>query len=183
MKNILLIAFILIPTITVAGNPMFEHHDKNSISIYIAQSTGHGDLGHLFFPWEWEINPMTMIMAQYSQPISLFRLPGRVNLTLLQNFSYNSERGKSFAALGISWDVLLFSKCGWYVGVGIGPYMRDSGDDYVESRLVFGEKVFVGKNINSVTRLEFFTQHFSNGDFTDVNHGFNFIGMGINHSF
>lgn len=99
---------------------------------------------------------MTMIMTQYSQPISLLRLPGRVNLTLLQNFSYNSERGKSFAALGISWDVLLFSKCGWYVGVGIGPYMRDSGDDYVESRLVFGEKVFVGKKHQQCDKTRIF---------------------------
>lgn len=91
--------------------------------------------------------------------------------------------GASFGAIGVSWDVVFASICGWYFGAGIGPYMRDSGDKYVESRLVFGERVFIGKNIGDRVRAEIFTLHFSNGDFTHLNHGFNFLGIGVNYSF
>ena len=70
-----------------------------------------------------------------------------------------------------------------YIGAGIGPYMRDSHDRYVESRLVFGERVFIGKNIGNDWHIEFFTQHFSNGDFTEINRGFNFTGLSVSYSF
>ena len=61
--------------------------------------------------------------------------------------------------------------------------MRDSGDKYVESRLVFGEKVFIGKNIGDRWRAELFTLHFSNGDFTELNSGFNYLGLGVHYNF
>lgn len=182
MKCIPILCFAILPCV-VRANPMFDSNTRNSIGIYIAQSTGHGDLGHLVWPWDWEINPMTTAMLQYSQPINFLRLPGRVNVHMLQNFAYRHNDGASFGAVGISWDVVLVSFCGWYFGAGMGPYMRDSGDKYVESRLVFGERVFIGKNIGERIRAEFFTQHFSNGDFTNLNRGFNFLGLGINYSF
>lgn len=168
---------------TANANPMFAPNTRNSIGIYAAQSTGHGDLGHLVWPWDWEFNPMTVAMIQYSQPIQFLRLPGRVNVHALQNFAYRHNDGTSFGAVGISWDVVFASICGWYVGAGLGPYMRDSGDKYVESRLVFGERVFIGKNISDHVRAEIFTLHFSNGDFTEMNRGFNFLGVGVNYSF
>ena len=183
MKYIALI-FILTPIFAHAShNPMFAHGTRNSIGIYATQSTGHGDLGHLVAPWDWDITPMTSVILQYSQPITFLRLPSRINIHAVQNFAYNSARGASFGALGISLDTLIFSKCGFYIGIGIGPYMRDSADQYVASRLVFGEKVFIGKNITPQTRAEIFTLHFSNGDFTEPNHGFNFAGLGFNYSF
>lgn len=182
MKKICIAALIFLPTITVA-NPMFETDKQNSIGLYLAQSTGHGDLGHLVWPWDWNINPMTFAMFQYSQPTNIFRLPARINFNLMQNFAYDSDKGKSFAAIGVSWDVVLGQFCGWYFGIGIGPYMRDSGDEWVSSRLVFGERVFIGKNLNEHFHAELFTQHFSNGDFTETNYGFNFLGLAINYSF
>ena len=86
-------------------------------------------------------------------------------------------------AVGISWDVAVINWNGFYLGVGIGPYMRDSRDRYVESRLVFGEKFFIGKNLTDRWRAEFFTLHFSNADFTEINRGFNYTGLAINYSF
>ena len=182
MKFYTMIFFAITPGITYA-NPMFSYNTQNSVGIYVAQSTGHGDLGHLIFPWDWDINPMTMIMAQYSQPVKIFRLPSRININLMQNFAYGADDGKSFGAVGISWDVALINICDWYAGIGAGPYMRDSGDDFVESRLVFGERVFIGKQIYKNLHTEIFTQHFSNGDFTKPNRGFNFIGLAVNYSF
>ena len=184
MTRYILFIFILLPTLAQATyNPMFAPNTRNSIGIYGAQSTGPGDLGHLVAPWEWRFLPMTTIMLQYSQPIQILRLPSRVNIHALQNLSYHGQSGTSFAAIGISWDILLMAYHGFYLGVGIGPYMRDSSDDYVASRLVFGERVFIGKNITPKFRTEFFTLHFSNGDFTEPNHGFNFAGIGFNFSF
>lgn len=178
-----IILFILVAPLQTNANPMFAHKTENSIGVFVAQSTGQGNLGHLIAPWDWRVTPMTMIMVQYSQPISLFRLPSRINLIGLQNFAYNSADGASFGAAGISLDVALFNWCGWYAGVGLGPYMRDSGDRFVESRLVFGERVFIGKNVTKRIRAEFFTQHFSNGDFTELNRGFNFAGLAIHWCF
>lgn len=182
MKKACLCFAILFSTNTHA-NPMFADNNWNSVGILVAQSTGHGDLGHLLWPWDWKIGPSTMLMLQYSQPTQILRLPARVNIHVLQNIAYNSADDTSFGAVGIAWDVVVFQKCGWYAGVGIGPYMRDSGDRYVESRLVFGERAFVGKNITDTVRAELFTIHFSNGDFTELNRGFNFLGLGINYSF
>ena len=162
---------------------MFGPNKGNSIGVYIGQNSGQGDLGHLIFPWDWKISPMTIVMAQYSQPLNILRLPARTNIHLLQNFGYNHDDGTSFGAIGVSWDVVFGQICGWYIGAGIGPYMRDSGDDYVESRLVFAERVFIGKNISENLRAELFSQHFSNGDFTEINRGFNFIGLALNYSF
>lgn len=162
---------------------MFAPDTRNSIGIYASQGTSQGDLGHLVFPWDWHISPMTMAMFQYSQPITILRMPSRVNVHALQNFGYRGANGTSFGAIGISWDIAFFNYCDWYIGAGIGPYMRDSGDKYVTSRLVFGERVFIGKRIGNRVFTELFTMHFSNGDFTELNRGFNFLGLGINFSF
>ncbi len=182
MKKIYTLFILLTPFNTIA-NPMFGQNTQNSIGIHIGQSTGHGDLGHLVLPWEWKFGPMTAVMLQYSQPIQILRLPARINIHALQNFAYRGADGASFGAIGISWDIAFLSWCGWYFGAGLGPYMRDSGDQYVESRLVFGERVFIGKRINNRTSAEIFTLHFSNGDFTHTNHGFNFLGLALNYSF
>ena len=178
------ICLILIFCCGVANaNPMFGNKDKNSFGVYVAQSAGQGDLGYLIFPWEWDFGPMTFVMAQYSQPVEIFRLPARINFNVMQNFAYRGMDGTSFGAIGLSWDIALLHWCGWYMGLGIGPYMRDTGDRFVESRLVFGERVFIGREISDDWRVELFSQHFSNGDFTDINHGFNFLGLAVNYSF
>ena len=174
--------FLIVP-IVASANPMLADGTQNSISISVAQSTGNKGLGQLVAPWDWKFSPQTVIIAQYSQPVTLLRLPARINISALQNIAYHSADGASFGAVGVSWDVVLGSMCGWYFGVGIGPYMRDSGDKYVESRLVFGEKVFVGKNIGDRWRAELFTLHFSNGDFTELNSGFNYLGLGVHYNF
>lgn len=182
MKRALIFCLCLLP-LCANANPMFAPNARNNIGLYVAQSTGHGNLGHLMWPWDWDFNPTTIVMLQYSQPIEILRLPARVNVHALQNFAYHHDSGASFGAIGISWDIVFASICGWYFGAGLGPYMRDSGDKYVESRLVFGERVFIGKNIGDRIRAEIFTLHFSNGDFTEMNHGFNFLGLGFNYSF
>ena len=182
-KSLIFFMFSLYFPQAIANNPMFANDTQNSIMLYAGQGTGSGSLFKLVDPFMWEIEPMTMLMAQYSQPMKIFRLPSRMNLSYVQNFAYRHTHGLSFMAIGISWDLAIVNWNGFYIGFGIGPYMRDSKDEYVESRLVFGEKVFIGKNISDRWRTELFTLHFSNGDFTEINHGFNYTGLAINYSF
>jgi len=174
-------------TLSVAGtahaNVLFGGDAQNSVALYAAQGTGDGTLFKLFQVDLWEISPQTLIMAQYSQPMKIFRLDARMNLDFVQNIAYHSSRKLSFFAAGISWDVALLKWCGFYLGLGIGPYLRDSRDRWVDSRLVFGERLFIGKNFNENWRMEIFTHHFSNGNFTDQNRGFNFVGIAVNYSF
>lgn len=166
-----------------AQNPMFGAEHQNAVALHMAQGTGSGSLFKLVDPVLWDVSPMTSLMLQYSQPMEIFRLPARMNLNIVQNFAYHSSHGLSFFAAGVSWDVALVNWRGFYIGLGLGPYMRDSHDRYVESRLVFGEKVFIGKNISDAWRVELFTLHFSNGDFTETNRGFNFAGVALGYSF
>lgn len=185
MKRHIFILFALsITTTATAGtNPLFAPGTENSIGIFIGQSTGDGDLGHLINPFDWDISPMTFFGIQYSQPTTILRMPSRINVEAMQNIAYDSASGASFGAVGISWDIALFSWCGFYVGAGLGEYLRDSGDQYVTSRLVFGERVFIGAQISDHFHAEIFTMHFSNGDFTETNHGLNFIGATLRYSF
>ncbi|MBD5389186.1 acyloxyacyl hydrolase [bacterium] len=181
--NSFIVLSVIGATGAAAANPMFGADHRNAISLYAGQSTGPGSLFKLIDPFQWDITPMTMGMFQYSQPMTLFRLPARQNINVVQNVAYGHARGLSFLGVGVSWDVALIDWCGWYLGGGIGPYMRDSHDRYVASRLVFGEKFFVGYQIHDALRAEFFTLHFSNGDFTEINRGFNFTGLGVSVSF
>ena len=184
MKKIaisLCVAALTIPAF--AENNVFFGDKINSITLYGAQSTGNGSLLKLIQPGIWDIYPQTLLMAKYSQPMKFFRLDSRLNLNVGQNFAYNGSRGLSFFGIGISIDSALLKYNDWYLGIGIGPFMRDNMDRWVESRLVFEEKFFIGKNINENWNFEIFTVHFSNGNFTPVNEGFNFAGIGFGYKF
>lgn len=184
MKKIAISLFAIILTIPAfAENNVFFGDKINSITLYGAQSTGSGSLLKLIQPGIWDISPQTFIMAQYSQPMKFFRLDSRLNLNVGQNFAYNSSKGLSFSGIGISIDTALLQYNNWYMGIGIGPFMRDKMDYWVESRLVFEEKFFIGKNIDEKWNIEIFTLHFSNGNFTNKNEGFNFAGLSIGYKF
>lgn len=189
MKGIFFAFIACLPAVAAHAdsdnNALFGPNTDNAISVYVAQGTGPGALSKLIYPVEWEFSPMTLLMVEYSQPMTIFRLPARMNVGLVQNIAYRSDgnRGLSFFAGGISWDIALLQWNGFYLGAGVGPYMRGSYDEYVASRLVFGERFFIGKNVTDNFHLEFFTMHFSNGDFTPVNRGFNYAGVMARYSF
>ena len=121
----ILFALTITTTATAGTNPLFAPGTENSIGIFIGQSTGDGDLGHLINPFDWDISPMTFFGIQYSQPTTILRMPSRINVEAMQNIAYDSASGASFGAVGISWDIALFSWCGFYVGAGLGEYLRD----------------------------------------------------------
>lgn len=167
----------------LAETNVFFGDKMNSITLYAQQSVGSGTLLKLVQPGLWDFCPQTFIMAQYSQPIQFFRLDSRLNLNIGNNFAYKSSDGLGFLGIGISVDSALLQYKGWYIGIGIGPFMRDSRDRWVESRLVFQEKFFIGKSFANNWNIEIATIHFSNGNFTSVNEGFNFAGISIGYKF
>lgn len=183
MKQVGLILLPILTTSAFAESNVFFGEKINSITLYGAQSTGSGTLLKLVQPGLWQINPQTILIAQYSQPVKFFRLDSRLNLNLGQNIGYESSHGLSFLGIGISIDSALFQYNNWYIGIGLGPFMRNKMDRWVESRLVFEEKVFIGKNISPNWNAEIFTVHYSNGNFTEKNAGFNFFGAGIGYKF
>ena len=180
-KIVLFLSMLVFPAF--AESNIFFGNDINSITIYGAQSTGSGTLLKLVQPGLWDVSPQTFFMFQYSQPMQFFRLDSRLNLNIGHNFAYNSSQGLSFSGIGISIDTALLQYKDWYMGIGIGPFMRGTMDYWVESRLVFEEKFFIGKNINERWNFEISTIHFSNGNFTNKNEGFNFAGIGFGYKF
>lgn len=182
-KIITILCFLYLISPAWADSNIMFGEKQNSSAFYIAQSTGSGTLFKLINPGIWDFHPQTLFLAQYSQPTTFFRLDSRLNFNLVGNTGYNSSKNLGFVGIGISLDTALFQYHDWYTGIGIGPYMRDKPDRWVESRLVFGEKFFIGKNIDENWYMEFFTIHFSNGNFTNVNKGFNFAGFSIGRKF
>ena len=183
-KFYFLVIFALFPGVAFgATNVMFGKNTENSLSVYLSNGTDCGSLFKLVNPTDWDIAPMNLIMLGYSQPMTLLRLPGRVNVNLIQNIAYGSAHDLSFFGIGISWDIAFLRWHGFYIGAGLGPYMRDTRDRWVSSRLFFGERFFIGKNITENWRVEFMTTHFSNGDLTETNYGFNFTGISVNYTF
>lgn len=182
-KFVTLLCMFSFVTPAMAEYNVFFGDKINSITVYVTQSTDSGSLLKLIQPGIWDFAPQTFIMAQYSQPMKFFRLDSRLNLNVGQNFSYKSSSGLNFFGVGISIDSAILQYKGWYIGLGIGPFMRDNMDRWVESRLVFKEKFFIGKNFSDNWNIEFATIHFSNGNFTTANEGFNFAGLSIGYKF
>lgn len=120
-----------------------------------------------------------LIMAQYSQPGKMFRLDVRQNLHLGHVIS--SSDAWSFA--GISVDAALIQVGRVYTGVGLGGFIRTAQTPRLGSRFTFGERAFVGCKINDRISGELYVQHFSNGDLTAENAGYNFIGLSANFNF
>lgn len=183
MKKLIAIVLATLSTGALAETNVFFGDKMNSITLYAQQSVGSGTLLKLVQPGLWDFCPQTFIMAQYSQPIQFFRLDSRLNLNIGNNFAYKSSDGLGFLGIGISVDSALLQYKGWYIGIGIGPFMRDSRDRWIESRLIFQEKFFIGKSFANNWNIEIVTIHFSNGNFTPVNEGFNFTGISIGYKF
>ena len=184
MRKFSALAFVFMVSPAIgATNPMFGAGDINSLGLYVSQGVGPGNMIRMIYPPKWDFSPMTNILAQYSQPVEILRLPSRINVSAVQNFGYSAHGGLTFSAVGLSWDIAFLSWRGFYIGAGAGPYMRNRADRYVGSRLVAGEKFFIGKNIGKDFRTEIYTLHFSNGDLAEPNRGFNFAGLAGIYSF
>lgn len=168
MKRVILIfalcwAQICAPTFATA-NPMFGEY-QNQAKIY-----GGSYVGDTQFE-----RASVFAMAEYAQPVTFLRLPARVNL----HAGLSSGTDITWTITGGSLDVVLLSSGRFYAGAGMGIFYRNKQTMRLSSRFTFGERGFIGYRISDKLSTEIFVQHFSNGDITDRNLGYNFAGVGM----
>jgi hypothetical protein len=114
-----------------------------------------------------------ILALRYSQPAEFMRLDGRLNIQA----GYIGGAVTPWTIVGSSLDVILFDWRKLWLGAGFGGFIRNKETDRLDSCFTFGEKVFIGYDINEKFSVEFFVQHFSNGNLTGKNLGYNFLGL------
>lgn len=168
-------------------NPFFGDA-KNQVGLYVSASTGGTKLMNLIWPGRWESEPFGYIMAQYSQPAQILRLPSRFNIQVGYTIGWGKHDGEdwhdySMPVFGFSWDVSVLQWRNFYAGAGLGLSYKSKEDVRQDSRLVLGTKVFIGYRIDDRLSAEIFTMHYSNGDLTPVNNSYNFAGVSMLYNF
>jgi len=173
MKKIIIgLAFcvlLLRPATADSQNPIFGE-SLNQVGIYGGMRIGSDNTSEHY-------NGFAML--QYSQPARLFRLDGRLNV---QAGYVNSKTYPWFVG-GVSLDLIPFAWRGFWTGIGFGGFIRNEPSQRVDSRFTFGERVFIGRHISDRISMELFYQHFSNGDLTQRNLGYDFVGISANLNF
>jgi hypothetical protein len=118
----------------------------------------------------------------YSQRNKFFRLQGRQNFELLGLFGKDTYKKYNCLVAGLSQDVIIPVYKGLFIGTGLGIFISNKKTDRVSSNFTFGEKIFVGIKCNNEV-IELLGRHFSNGDLTGKNKGYNFVGIAVVHIF
>ena len=185
MKKILCILLIsYIPSAAHAEyNPFFNGYDNQ-----VTFSFGWGvDDGFLIpAPIKWV--PFVMLQAQYSQPTEFFRLPARKSLNIIQTFGAGTSRGwhwdkYTIPIATVSEDVILAHGKNWYFYSGLAVGFQLQQNERIGSKLLFGFKIGGGYKLSECTNLEFFAQHYSNGNTAEENNSYAFFGTGLTYSF
>ena len=159
----LIIFFILTLTIITNANASNIFNDKqNQFGYYIG-----GGLGN-------NIGLNGIVSIQYSQPTKFMRLDARQNIQISYIESKNEPK---WGIAGTSWDVTLLNKGNFYVNAGWGFYIRSKETERLDSKFTMGERFVIGYKGENSINYEFFIQHYSNGNLTDKNAGYNFIGV------
>jgi hypothetical protein len=179
MGKALLTLLFAAAEVFAAQNTVFRGR-QNQFTLAIGQSTGYSaPFKILSNPW---YEPLRSFTLKYSQPTELFRLPSRVSLEFGYHLGDGKVRSLTQQIFGVSWDIVPLSIDSFYVGGTFGGYVKAKVDERIDSRVLFGERLFVGYVFREFS-LELYLQHYSNGDVTGINHGQNFTGVSISHSF
>ena len=165
-------------------NPMFGDN-QNQIGLYAGWGTAGGSLEPDF----WKFAPFGLALLSYSQPTTIFRLPGRQNFHIGSTIGWEEKydeiwRDYSWPLVGLSWDVSLINFLRpVYAGTGLGTFIKWDKDIRQDSRFMFGFKLFIGYRMTDKFSMEIFTQHYSNGNLTPINGSYNFVGLAALVSF
>ncbi|WP_216822081.1 acyloxyacyl hydrolase [Aliivibrio sp. EL58] len=164
MKKLLLIFIIIYSNNIRASN--------NQLMIYTGQSSRSSGLEELY-----------TVKLQYSQPNEFFRIPGRRNIEAgffaFGEHESNLDENNQFIA-GLSQDLYLLNSPFLYAGAGLGGYIKSKSTERISSKVTFGQKVFIGVNVNRVN-IEAYFRHYSNGTLTNKNAGQNFVGLAVGY--
>jgi hypothetical protein len=129
------------------------------------------------------IDPLYGVNAYYSQKNKFFRLQGRRTFDVLGFLWEGKDSKYNSFLLGASQDIIIPAYKNIFVGTGVGSYISTIKlTPRVNSKFVFGLKFFVGLKYNDEC-IEFVYKHFSNGDLSDTNLGYDFASVTMVHNF
>jgi hypothetical protein len=180
LKNVIFVSCLCLGLVVTCEARSYFGEKENQLSIYVGQEfTGINGKNP-------RIEQLCGFHIVYSQPNTFFRLQGRQNFEGLCFFAYNNKYRKynRFTA-GLSQDIIIpvyIYNCNFFCGLGTGIFISDIGTEKISSRFMFGQKAFVGIKFGTEI-IELFVRHFSNGDLTSKNEGYNFFGIAIVHNF
>ena len=133
----------------------------------------------------------------YTQPNTFFRLEGRRAIHLLyisgttkllepvaelRFYGVSENKNISQFGVGITQEVAFWKAGGFYVGGGIGPYVKEHKNDFVNARFMFGVRGFAGYSFGDFN-IELLFLHFSDGHLSELNCGMNTFGLGVSYNF
>ncbi|MDR2685782.1 MAG: acyloxyacyl hydrolase [Rickettsiales bacterium] len=191
MKKLLfLICTLHFPFSALGANPMLGDN-QNSIRIEGVNMV------------DWYARDIRVFYLSYAQPNIFFRLPGQRNLQMVyisgrtkyspeyrpgrlhsvQMVNGETSRDVSQFAWGLTQDVVFLSGWGFYMGAGIGPFVKEYKNDYIGTKFIMGERFFAGYRLNNSFNLELVAHHFSNGHLSAMNKGLDGFGLGIAWNF
>ncbi len=178
-----LLLSLSVATANAKTNPFFNDYDNQ-----FAVNFGWGvDSGFLIpAPVRWV--PFVMLNAQYSQPSDFFRLPGRMSINITQTLGFGTSRGwhwdkYTIPIVTLSQDFIFAQTTNWYFFSGISAGFQMQQNERIGSKLLFGFKLGTGYKLSDCTNLEFFAQHYSNGNTAPENHSYAFFGTGLTFNF
>jgi hypothetical protein len=174
----LLLAAAVSPAFAKEAENVFFSEYGNQISLSAGHSAGAGSVLKLVPFNNWRSEPLEFASFQYSQPFEFFRLPARQNIHASFFWSHGSGTdGRTAPALGISWDAAALSWRGFYMGAGLGGFIKPNYKGRQDSLFMFGEKIFAGYRFSEKWSAEIYVQHFDNGGLTPENGGYTFYGL------
>ena len=173
----------VVATAHAETNPFFNGYENQA-----AVNFGWGvDSGFLIpAPIRWV--PFMMLNAQYSQPSEFFRLPARMSINLTQTLGFGSSRGwhwdkYTITIVTLSQEFIFARTKNWYFFSGISAGFQAQQNKRIGSKLLFGFKLGAGYRLSECTAMEFFAQHYSNGNTAPENNSYAFFGGGLTYSF
>ncbi|MDR1071691.1 MAG: acyloxyacyl hydrolase [Rickettsiales bacterium] len=162
-----------------AADPMFDGMENQ---LAISSGVAIASQSLIYFPMYFV--PYFTSELTYSQPNTVFRLPGRQNINIGKNIGRGQSRGWDWKLLNeyvffLSEDAFLYNTENWYYGLGLGVGMQLDYNERIGSLLIFEFKMIVGRKISERANVELFFQHFSNGHTTENNYSYNFYGASV----
>ena len=178
-----LILSCIVATAHADTNPFFNGYE-NQIGLNFGWGVDSGFL--IPAPIKWV--PFIMLNANYSQPTEFFRLPARKSLNITQTLGSGSSRGwhwdkYTIPIVTLSEDVILAHGEKWFFYSGLAVGMQMQQNERIGSKLLFGFKLGTGYKLSDCSNLEFFMQHYSNGNTAPENNSYAFYGLGLTYNF
>ncbi|MDR3011725.1 MAG: hypothetical protein LBU70_00725 [Chitinispirillales bacterium] len=164
---VVLLGFPIAASAAQISNPTFNVK-QNQISLAFGQSVQNN------------FEKFSIITFCYSQPNEFFRLPGRRNIELI---TMRGGRGSSYQPntqsliFGLSQDAMSPAVWRMYLGINFGIYVESPISDRINSRVTFGERIFIGVNVTDNIVFELYNRHLPSGSLVYENSRQGFAGL------